>query len=593
LNFKKGLATRGSDYLSDTIIKILDANTANKIAAGEVIERPSSVVKELIENSIDAKASQIKIEIIDGGIKKICVSDNGHGIVAEQVAIALKRHATSKIRLVEDLFNVKTYGFRGEALPSIAAVSKVTVITKHHNSAIGVRYVIQGGSEISKEDIACNTGTQIIVENLFFNVPPRRSLLKSQPKEAGFVGQVVMAMALAKPQVHFKYYHNKKLVFQSSSNANLSDTIINLMGSTLFKGLVPVSYHSKEQIVISGYVSRPQHHRATRQNQYFFINGRWIITNQFNKAISRAYHTLIPSNRFPILILNLEMPHKSIDVNVHPTKREVKFLDKAILENLLIEALSKVLKTTESVYSDVQPRTHQKVQIPRLWNNIEGIKSIPEIATNTYPKQQSQNEIIKESNKGENAVFPTVNPIFQIDGTYILATSENTAGFYIIDQHAAHERIFYDQLSPNSSNKEGKSQVLLEPQVIDLTPSEAEFIVQIIDLLSDTGFIIEHFGDSTFLLRGAPVGLEDRDLPQMVKDVLDKYTSGEETFNQEQIIKLVACKKAIKANQPLTQLEMKELLKRLSETKVPYTCPHGRPTIIHVNDAELKRRFHR
>ena len=335
--------------MQDPKINLLDTATANKIAAGEVIDRPASIIKELIENSIDAKGTNIIVEIKDGGISEINIRDNGIGIPLDEIELAFKRHATSKIIKADDLYGIKTYGFRGEALPSIAAISKVSILTKVRGSKVGTRYVIEGGKEVLMEEIACSEGTQITVRDIFYNVPPRKKHLKTPAKEAAYIAQVVTSMALGNPQIQIKYYHNSKLVAQSAGSGELSDSIIALMGVDFFKALLPVDYKNADGLKAKGYISKPQFNRASRSNQYMFVNNRWIYSQLINKLIANAYSTLIPSNRYPIIILNFTTPFDTVDVNVHPTKREIRFDNEHLVEKFISEALYKTINTKKSV----------------------------------------------------------------------------------------------------------------------------------------------------------------------------------------------------------------------------------------------------
>ncbi|MBS3970029.1 MAG: DNA mismatch repair endonuclease MutL [Clostridia bacterium] len=612
-------------------IRILDAATANKIAAGEVIERPASVVKELIENSIDAGAKNIGVEVFQGGINEIIVTDDGQGIPGDQIKVAFKRHATSKIRTADDLFCIKTYGFRGEALPSIASVSRVTVVTRTAEDHLGSRYIIEGGLDVLFEETACNTGTCISVKDLFFNVSPRKKQLKSITKEAGHVAHVVAAMALGNPHISFKYSHNKKLIFQSAGKGVLENNIVNVLGIDLFKNLIPVNhgnFDNDEGLSIGGYISKPQYTRAANHNQYLYVNKRWVYSSIINRAVAKAYTTLIPSERYPIYILSLNIPYHIVDVNVHPTKKQIKFDNDELVEDFVLKALKSALRSLDSIFVQkpkIEKNTFKEIgrQVEFNWETI-GIKADEknykeknsteldfnkiretEIAYNEY-RNNEINEIkpslftknlVENSNESNDITlkvsYPKLKPLEQIDGSYIIAVDGQQKGFYIIDQHAAHERIHYESLKHARDNDSIKSQLLLNSEVIDLTPAEKDFLLENMLLLQNAGFTLEYFGDNTFLLRGVPIGLESGTGVSVIKDMLDNYLKQNEKPSWAKLIKMVACKAAITAKKNLSKDEMESLLEKLSKTDVPYTCPHGRPTTVHVTNEELIKRFHR
>ncbi len=603
-------------------INLLDIATANKISAGEVIDRPASVIKELIENSIDAQGTNINIEIKDGGISEIIIRDNGIGIPPDEIGLAFKRHATSKIRKVDDLYSIRTFGFRGEALPSIAAISKVSVLTKVRGSKVGTRYIIEGGKEILREEAACSEGTQITVSDIFYNVPPRKKHLKTPAKEAAYIAQVVTSMALGNPQIQIKYYHNNKLVAHSAGTGKLSDSIITLMGVDFFKSLLAVNYENANGLKVEGYISKPQFNRASRNNQYIFVNNRWIYSQLINKAITNAYSTLIPANRHPIVILNLTIPFDTVDVNVHPTKREIRFDNEYLVEKFILEALNETINTKESVAAakkSIKIKPAKTEQITFKWpsaklhlikeNNFHNDLNV-EYSYNKKMEYQPENvveeivlnddntDIINEkeidNEEKQTEKFPNLEPLAQIDASYIIAVEQGTKGFYVVDQHAAHERITYDKIKKEYySNKKCRSQILLEPQLIDLSPAEKECIIENSLLLKETGFIIEYFGDNTFLIRGIPSDVNMSESINLFKDLLDDQNEKKQKFNVDRILKTIACKSSVTAKKNLTISEMSKLLTGLAATELPYTCPHGRPTVVYISEKELINRFNR
>jgi len=635
-------------------IKILDAATTNKIAAGEVIERPASVVKELIENSIDAGAKNISVEIFQGGIDEIIITDDGQGIPGDQIKIAFKRHATSKITTAEDLFCVATYGFRGEALSSVASVSKVTIITKSVGEDIGTKYVVEGGEDVLLEEATCNRGTCISIKDLFFNVPPRKKQLKSITREAGYIAHVVSAMALGNPDISFKYSHNHKPVFQSAGKGILENNVVNVLGIDLFKNLLPVehgSFEKGESLGIMGYISKPQYTRAGSQNQYLYVNKRWVYSSVVNRAVNRAYTTLISTERHPIYILSLTIPYNVVDVNVHPTKKQIKFDNEEVVEDFVLKALQSALRSSDSIFIH-KPKTlrntlkETRKQVEFNWETVsqkvddnakesndfgalkvEGltkkksgvfskghlfefakkreakaayndninkeVNEVNEIKEEAFIKEESVPYVIEKYLAKNNNPFPSLKPLGQIDGSYIVAIDGVQKGFYIIDQHAAHERVYYDNLVQAKNSGSTKSQLLLNPEVIDLTQSEKDFLSENMLLLQDAGFTLEHFGDNTFLLRGVPIGLEAGTGVNLIKDMLDNYLKQNDKPSETKLIKMVACKASVTANKVLSIDEMEALLEKLSKTDVPYTCPHGRPTTVHITTEELIKRFHR
>ncbi|MEW6624717.1 MAG: DNA mismatch repair endonuclease MutL [Bacillota bacterium] len=594
-------------YPQNQQIIILDTATANKIAAGEIIEKPASIVKELIENSIDAGANNIVIHAKDGGISEIKVSDNGIGIKSEQVALAFQRHATSKIKSSDDLFSIRTYGFRGEALPSIAAIAKVSMLTKVHGEKIGCYYVIEGGFECIKEERACSEGTHIQVRDIFFNVPARKKHLKSMTRESANIVQVVSAMALGNPSIRFCYYHNDKLILQSRGNSILSDVVISILGPEMFNCFLPVEYADEIGLKIEGYISKPQYHRASKQDQYYYVNNRWIYSSVINKTLVRAYHTLVPNNRYPAAILNISIPLESVDVNVHPTKKEVKFNNEHYFESFLEAAFADTLKTRRSLFKQKNPDTNRMStnvvknnQIAFQWEKkSQQQKLLEAFSQNTIKEQIIVTEEYDAKLMSEEPIqdavdkYPRLQPLGQIDGAYLIAVSQGDKGFFIVDQHAAHERIYYEYFKETMKQQTDNTQLLIKPEIINLTPSQKEFIVDSIIELYNAGFIIEHFGDNSFLLRGVPINMGVKEGIDLILDIVDNYEPNREKFTREGLIRMAACKAAIKANKNLSHSEMADLLNKLAATELPYTCPHGRPTTIHITDKELIKRFYR
>jgi DNA mismatch repair protein MutL len=643
-------------------IKVLDPITANQIAAGEVVERPASVVKELVENAVDAGASKIEVEVIAAGVELIRVTDNGCGMQREDAVLAFQRHATSKISSSSDLGEISTLGFRGEALPSIASVSNMETITREANCLEGTRLLIIGGKIDQVQDAGCPVGTTFVVRDLFFNTPARRKFLKSDATELGQISDVLNRLAMAYPKISFKLINQGRVLLYTSGNGSLLETVSQVYGRELARDMLPISVEG--ELALGGLLSKPQHTRSTRAQQTFFINGRYIRSKALTEAVAEGYHTLIPSNRYPIVVLNLQLQPNMVDVNVHPTKLEVRFSKEASLgfvadairdaltSNLLIQGLENKsvpslaeptplsyqpdtkdlpLFTGEETYiqsslkavSILQPFTNAGQVVPSVEtraaicpdttftkpdaNKVVLLQSeqqkdakepksmFVDISTPSHVTQAAPAEVIYEAQGVEASLskLPDLEPLGQIDLTYIVA--KGLEGLYIIDQHAAHERLNYEELWSKAASGQIESQLLLDPITLELTNQEMELLVENIFQFSDLGLLLEHFGGNTFLLRGHPT---DIDNPQeLIRDLLELFTQGEKKIEarklREEIIYMLACKSSITANKRLSTSEMEHLLWRLGQAENPFSCPHGRPTIIAISVAELAKRFQR
>lgn len=535
-------------------IKILPEDLVNKIAAGEVVERPASVVKELIENSIDAGATQINIEIQDAGKKLIRVSDNGCGMAEEEIKIALERHSTSKINSLEDLFNIKTLGFRGEALPSIASVSK----TKIERNLSG-------------------QGVTAEVKNLFYNTPARKKFLKSNTTETGHIGDIVSKYTLAYPQIAFKFVSDGKPLITSAGTGKLADAILAVYGADLVKELIEVDSSFPAGRVF-GFVSRPTLSRIDKNYESLFVNRRYIRNFLLNRALEEAYRTLIPGNRYPVGIVFIDIDPRQVDVNVHPTKREVKFVNNQVVMDAVKEAVAKALQNVLSPMSYVLGR-----------EEVGGGSS----GTAQINFDLSFSEDMGEGRTIEVSAIQPLFPIYQLKNTYIIAT--DGYDLFIIDQHAAHERIVYDQLSQKSDTQ--ASQALLVPETIELNPQESMMLSENLEYLNSLGFELEEFGVNSFILRAVPA-VTFRSLPkELIKDMICDLKESQKTDQieilEEKIRKSIACHSAIKAGDKLSQQEMNQLIRDLFSTQNPQTCPHGRPTMIKINEDEICRKFAR
>ncbi len=728
-------------------IVLLDELTINKIAAGEVIERPASVVKEMVENSIDAGATNIIVEIKNGGISYIRVSDNGKGIAQDDLEIAFERHATSKIRSADDLDTVKSMGFRGEALASIAAVANVELVSKTKEQAIGYRVVVEAGNVLEKEEMGTRTGTTITVRNLFFNTPVRYKFLKKDYTETGYIEDVITRIALVNPHIAIKLINTGKTVIQTNGSGELKDVIYSIYGKDIANGIMEVDY-TYEDIRISGVIGKPEIARSNRSNQLFFVNKRYIKDKTLTAATEQAYKGLIPIGKFGFVILNLEINPAKVDVNVHPAKLEVRFQEENKIFQAIYHAIKDILlksdlvKDTEKEIEESENRINrsaasfeerlrnlreakkennqgglfgfrkqQEKQIEEYTeeeskiktNNInedftpgkpintsdiletlklmkekietetQEVKKVEDVTENTNDNETSieennvknTNEESKEAEtdkensdnydvqdipqtstlKEETAEYDTKlssdfdemytktfgrmpisekqeeknnaidiikdnvsifendeklkKPIYKFIGiifkTYIILEIENE--MYILDQHAAHERIMYEKVKKNYySNEEKDSQLLLLPDVITLTHKEMDIAKENMSIFEKAGFSLEEFGENTIKLTGVPDVCIDLDTKELFLETLDEINTVARTAKQEKeekFIATVACKSAVKANMALTREEVEQLMEQLLSLPNPFTCPHGRPTVIKMTKYDIERKFAR
>lgn len=709
-------------------IVLLDDLTINKIAAGEVIERPASVIKEMIENSIDAGATNITVEIKNGGISYIKITDDGKGIAQDDLEIAFERHATSKIRSADDLDTVTSMGFRGEALASIAAIANVELTSKTKEQDIGYKIVVEAGNVLEKEEAGCRTGTTIIVRNLFFNTPVRYKFLKKDYTESGYIEDVITRIALVNPNIAIKLINTGKTVIQTNGNGDLKSVIYSIYGKDISNGIMEVSYQY-EDIKITGVIGKPEIARSNRSNQLFFVNKRYIKDKTLTAATEQAYKGLIPIGKFGFVVLNLEISPAKVDVNVHPAKLEVRFQEEntvfqaiyhAIKDTLLkSELVAKTEKTEkdsivdrrtasfeerlknlreakkenqsgglfafrkqnekqiekytdeeskiktnilEDVYNNKKPENEQTIQQPtleKLENKekiftgdpvdtsdvLEQLKNLKdkmqnELKTDKFTankvqdvqeeyklenKQQDFNEMYtkmfgtapiienqddkKEEQKAVDIIKDNVSmfeteeefkkPIYKFIGivfkTYIILEIENE--MYILDQHAAHERIMYEKVKENYYSDIAKdSQMLLLPDVVTLTHKEMDVAKENKEMFEQAGFYFEEFGENTIKLTGVPTVCIDLDTKELFLETLDEINTVARTAKQEKeekFIATVACKAAVKANMALTREEVEKLMEQLLKLPNPFTCPHGRPTVIKMTKYDIERKFAR
>lgn len=630
----------------------------NKIAAGEVVERPSSIVKELAENSIDAGARAITVEIKDGGISYIRVTDNGRGIAKEDVERAFLRHATSKISIVDDLETLITLGFRGEALSSIAAISQTEMITKTEHDITGTLIQVHGGKVVEHSEIGCVEGTSVIVRNIFYNVPARRKFLKKPAAESAYVSDIVTKLALGHPEIAFRCINNNATVMFTDGKNDLKSVILSVYGKDTAKKLLEVE-HSDGNYSLSGFVGKPEIARGNRIHSNFFINGRYIKNQLINTAVLECFTNRIMTGKSPFFILNLTVSPSNVDINVHPTKIEARFSNDEAVFNFVVEAVRKAFKDeviipqinfsgtdsaedNKKTFSEVTKTSPYKVDenlkkpLPKLdnlvYNNIyrgkyDGLDKM-EISEN---KDKVSARDIKEENKGENKAenkeyyadseiiknietiqaeneknenmrkkvqhfFDGCAIIGQAFGTYWFV--ENNGSIYIVDQHAAHERILYEELAAKFKSGKVIAQNLLTPQAVKLTELEYQAAIDNRKLLESFGFELEEFGENTFALRSVPYIFDNPAQMSFFLEIIGKLAEADNSLNNIYDIKIneiasISCKAAVKAHRRMNETEAAELISKALKLENPFNCPHGRPTIVEITKNELEKMFRR
>lgn len=652
-------------------IALLSQETIDKIAAGEVIERPSSVVKELVENAIDAGSSAVTVEIKEGGISFIRISDNGCGIEREQIPLAFLRHSTSKIKSVEDLFTVTSLGFRGEALSSIAAVSQVELITKTNGDFTGSRYLIEGSKEVSLEEIGAPDGTTFIVRNLFYNTPARKKFLKSAQTEGTYIHELMQRMILSHPDVAFKFIMNNQVKLQSSGNGNIKDIIYHLSGRDITKALLPIA-HESELFKVSGFIGKPMISRGNRGYELYFVNGRFIRSQILSKAIEDAFKPFLMQHQYPFTVLYFEIDSSLLDVNVHPTKMELRFSNQqelyrevqSILSASLVHRdiipevpvdtpkknemevpkIEKVMpepfeqKRLEEIRKAVRKDSPYEIKYPvsrpmgtgsvssvAQEKLLDTIKSMPpedmmeeriqkeplpeqskketekELAKEAYVLREEETYGAKPEGSYEQGSFLKEEEmakqkiIGQLFDTYWLV--EYNDRLFIVDQHAAHEKVMYEKLKKQFEKKEFTSQAISPPIVITLSMREADVLERFKEQFTKLGFEIEHFGGAEYSICGVPGNLYRLNTRDVLIEMLDELTDGiSERATTDVILDKIAsmsCKAAVKGSQRLSLPEMEQLMKDLMKLDNPYNCPHGRPTIIVMSKYEIEKKFKR
>ncbi len=600
-------------------IYVLDEATINKIAAGEVIERPASIVKELAENSIDAGATAVSIEIQEGGKAYINVSDNGCGILKEDIEHVFFRHATSKIKSSNDLMGILTLGFRGEAMASIAAVSEVELKTRAEEDTSGSNVIIKGGKLIDNTDIGYPTGTSVTVRSLFFNTPARLKFLKSETSEQGAIVDIVEKLALTNTGISIKLTVNNKVVLHTPGNGDLLSVILCIYGKNITKAMLPLDY-SNDIISIQGYIGKPEIAKGNSTYMTFSINRRYIKNRMMAEAMKQAYKTLLMNNRYPFSVINIDIKSDMIDVNVHPTKQEIKFSDDRAIFNTLYLAVKNCLNSNRLIFESFEEAEPQpapaaayqnirseaatiferKAEYSPVKNNFDQLSFSNEGAAapriDSFQKQFSYDRRPEPKPHEEAPQKPhtlAINVIGQLFGTYVLGQQEDT--FYLIDQHAAHERIMFENIKEKYNTKSISMQELMMPIIIELSQAEKLLYSENSLIFQNLGFEIEWFGENTLAIRAIPIIMGEPCTGEFFSNILDslKEAGSSATSPLEKIIISMACKNAIKAGDSITPEETKELIDRLMKTNQPYTCPHGRPTIITMSKYELEKKFKR
>lgn len=638
-------------------IRLLDNNLINKIAAGEVVERPASVVKELMENSIDAGATAITVEIKEGGISLIKITDNGKGIPKEELKTAFLRHATSKLRTLDDLEDIMTLGFRGEALSSIASVAQVEMITKTKDSQVGHKIVINGGVVEKEEESAGNNGTVFTMKNLFYNTPARRKFLKKPATEGGYVSEVVNRIALGHPEIAIKYINNGNTIMQTNGSGDVKSVVLYIYGRQMASQMIETSY-SKDGFTVEGLIAKPELSRGNRNYENFFINGRYIKSNIVQNAVEEAYKGKLMVGKFPVFVLNLKVPANTVDVNVHPTKLEVRFSDDNLIYDIMYNAVLKALKKTELI-PEVTWDKPKKVKSDNVQGTLEDIafnNTVENKAENIETKAVVENDfkyddkpifsnqsVAEKAPEPKNPVLNAINKVYQepyyneekpiekpaeteniskkpeekpilneqkeekrkpffnnyrivgqLFATYWIVEQNNC--MYLIDQHAAHERALYEDFTEKFKNSQISSQQLLQPIAVNLSEGEKVIVEENMELLESFGFEIEEFGARTYAIRAVPYVFNSPSNVSFFMDIVD--TLADKNLKsiydtKEDAIAMMSCKAAVKGNDRLSYSEAQELIQRLLSLQDPFTCPHGRPTIIEMTKYELEKKFKR
>ena len=598
-------------------IQILHPIVAAQIAAGEVVERPASVVKELVENAIDAGSTQVTVSIEQGGTKSIKVQDNGTGIPADQVETAFSRHATSKLRTADDLRNIATLGFRGEALPSIAAISIMTCLTGTANRGPATQYRIRYGEpEDRLRPGSATVGTSITVENLFGNQPARLKFLRTKPTEAGQVQRITARYAMAYPQVRFQYLNDGNEIFRTNGTGKLQETILSIMGHDVAAKMLPTLLET-DDVNVSGYVGNTDLHRSNRNDISITVNGRWIQDSNLAYAIEQGYSNSLPMGRRPIAVIHLTVPPETVDVNAHPTKQEVRFrheskifatLQRAVRETLsahgaIHQAASRPFGTSnQRSYRQPAPENTRLDQPPQIRRTVPAASPTPERASHPDEKKRSPRQpdeplITTDRQPGQNLreTIPKLHPIGQAQLTFILADGPD--GLYVLDQHAAHERVIFDQVFRQRTSQTTESQKLLVPEPATLDQFQNDTLMEHRELIEQQGFELQPINDLCWQINALPSYLTATHCPRpehALQRLLDEFAA-EQLVSTPQlaIAATIACHSAVRAGDPLNKDQMQAIIQQLAETPEPHCCPHGRPTIVQIPKLRLEQEFRR
>lgn len=588
-------------------IRVLSPDIVAQIAAGEVVERPASVVKELVENALDAGARNVRVAIHDDGRKKIQISDDGSGIRADELELAFTRHATSKLEAAQDLYHIQTLGFRGEALASIASVSQFTVTTRHESDTNGTLLRVEGGMIKQRRSVGAPRGTVMTVENLFYNTPARLKFLKNESTEKRQIATVITRYAMAYPHVRFVLEQDGREVFRSNGSGQLLDVIVGALGLEHVKNMFEID-DSHLNIRVYGFTSSPSFNRADRSRITLFVNGRWVQDNSLTYAVVQAYHTLLMTGRYPVAVLLVQIDPQEVDVNVHPTKAEVRFRD------------------SDAVFSAIQ-RAVRRAVIEHAESPAMGTARLANTANKVWqpdhPSQASMGLDLRDPGQparrqhdeagganGHNGdgsaipegadaparprTLPLLRVVGQVAASYIVA--EGPAGMYLVDQHAAHERILFEQFMAEYERRQQVQQLTLAAQTVQLPAPEARMLESNLDLLRTLGFDLEPFGPNVFVVRAVPAMLADDDPTRVINEIVFDLEQGNKPGQaaiEERIVLRVCKQAAVKAGQILSVEQMQGLIRQLERCSTPLTCPHGRPTMIHMSSDQLAREFGR
>lgn len=604
-------------------IKLLEKHVIQKIAAGEVIERPASIVKELIENSLDAKAKSITVEIKDGGKSYIRVTDDGDGIHEKDVELAFTRHSTSKLSNIDDLYNIMTLGFRGEALSSISSISKVELLTKTKEANAGIHVFIEDGEIKSMERIGSAKGTTMIIRDIFYNLPVRKKFLRSDSAEGNSISDIINRIALGNYKCSFKMIKDNKVVINSNSGANIKENIYSILGKDMVKELIPIEYEDA-YLKVYGYISNNNLYRSNRNHQYFYLNGRYIVNHQLANAIERNYTTNIPNNKRPIYIIFIDIDPNEVDVNIHPTKQEVKFGDVSKVYDIIYNIVKDTLSKSISPHKISRKNNSDLKDIPKLFSLKEEYKDkeliIKDLTYTGYTNKDSLSEddynfVDTEINEysGVNIEFieeaspdqgmsGKINLLEEIKtstfvgsflNTYLLLENRKKDRLYIIDQHAAHERILYEMIKKEYKNESVNVQKLIIPEVLELTNNEFSLVFDNIDVFNSLGFEITEFGHNAVQIRGVPFVFGKPNARNLFLEILDNIDNNIKSSYEVKLDKIMklSCTNAVKSGDYLEDIEIDSLIKDLLLCENPFNCPHGRPTIIEVSKNEIEKQF--